>query len=123
MTESPLERIHFLIDSDMKEARKLYAETFGDYDDPAIEEALYQVLRDHDFENGEMVAVPGKLVLAILLRPHRRMGKPPKERLRRYAHATAVRIASRRWRELGGSKAAKHDAARGSGQGILERAS
>src|SRR5437660_10473891 len=112
MTESPLDHICFLLDYNRKKARALYTETFGNYKSPAIEEELHRLLREHE---GEMVRVPTKLLLAIVLRPRGRLGQPPKERLRRRAHYTAVRVASRRWRELReggmGSKAAKHQAA------------
>jgi hypothetical protein len=105
---NPLEDICSLIDYDMKKARYLYVETFGDYRSPAIDDELHRLLFQHQEET---VTVPTKLLLALVLRPRRRMGRPPKERLLRRAHYTAVRVASRRWRELGGSKRAKHQAA------------
>ena len=104
----------------LKEARALYAETYGRaVDDPASEAELDQILQKHNFSrSGDVVPVPAELLLAFVLRPRGRgqgRKRPPKEALVKHLNARAVSDASIDWarRIAAGesSKRAKHNAA------------
>jgi hypothetical protein len=122
MRDNPPHYIRLVADLDRKRARSLYAEHYGRAtDDRAIDEDLHDVLRHHDFdEAGEHIAVPAELVLGFVLRPRgkgrgRKHSRPPLERWPQRFRVLAVKLASKRWRELVAtgvhSKPARHTAA------------
>jgi hypothetical protein len=98
------EHIRFLADADRVEARKRYRASFDvAIDDPAIDEELHLVARWHDFDKGDRIAVPARLVLALILRPRGKgegRKRPPQERWTRRLNDRVVRQANLYWAEF-----------------------